>query len=252
EANLMYVFFQRSPLMAGLVLAAPLAAAQLSGTVSSASEPVPGATVTASLGDQKVSTTTDDSGKYTLDGLGRGVWTVEVQMFDFAVQRGWLLIEDRPLTADWTLKLEPMPAAAPTNGFQTPGVSHHAENQVLAVLGEHPDEEAPDASDTTEALLLTGSVSRGLSAPLEQDIFARRRAEPTPQFGADQSGEDAGGSLAVGPEGAASGAAGAGGPPSGGLGSGKRSAGFSKGGSAEGGRVKKKKSKKRSKGSDVT
>ena len=68
-----------------ILLAGSLAAQQPSepgvtqfGVVRALGRPIPGATITASQGDHKVVTTTDESGRYELDGLTRGDWTIKV------------------------------------------------------------------------------------------------------------------------------------------------------------------------------
>jgi hypothetical protein len=247
-------------LMAWLAVAAPLSAGQLSGTVSAADQAVPGATVVATRGDDKVSTTTDESGQYSLEDLATGVWLVEVQMFGFASQSRSLLLESGPANADWILGLRSIVEAAgkeaevaedAKNAVQNLAVSPSVENQVLATLADPSDAETPEASTASEALVVVGSVSRGLIAPLQEDIFSRRRADLTQQPETSPSGQEGGGP--VDPDGAASGTAGFGAPPSGGLKSRGRASGFGRGGAVEGGRPKKrkKKSKKRSADTDI-
>ena len=49
----------------------------------SGNQPIPGATVTATQGDQKYTTVTDADGHYTFPPLKEGKWAVEVTMFGF-------------------------------------------------------------------------------------------------------------------------------------------------------------------------
>ena len=58
-------------------------AAEHHGSVKSAGLPVPGATVTAIKGDQKIVTTTDEQGTYSFPDLEDGAWTFEVEMPGF-------------------------------------------------------------------------------------------------------------------------------------------------------------------------
>jgi hypothetical protein len=60
-----------------------LLAAEHHGSVRSAGLPVPGATVTAIKGDQKIVTTTDEQGTYSFPDLEDGAWTFEVEMPGF-------------------------------------------------------------------------------------------------------------------------------------------------------------------------
>lgn len=94
-----------------------LAAAQAvehSGTVRAADQFVPGATVTARYGVVKITTYTDENGRYTFDLLP-GIWTVRVEMFGFAPVEEQITLEDRPVVKHWTLdmpKFGEEPAAA--------------------------------------------------------------------------------------------------------------------------------------------
>jgi hypothetical protein len=75
-----------------------LAAAQHSGTVRAADQPVPGATVVATMGDAKIATSTGEDGTYFFRDLPAGVWLIEVEMFGFVTQ-GQPLIVDGDRTA---------------------------------------------------------------------------------------------------------------------------------------------------------
>ncbi|MBI3666266.1 MAG: carboxypeptidase regulatory-like domain-containing protein, partial [Acidobacteria bacterium] len=179
-----------------LFLSGPPQAGQLSGTISSAGQPIPGAVVTATQGDRKISISTDESGKYLLEGLAPGAWTVEVEIFDFSKARREVTIGESPVMADWSLELKPKPQAAarppgspgspirgpgPTsrqqNGFRAAALNQVAENQVLDALTPQPGANgAQTSADSNEAFLVSGSLSRGLAAPQEEDPFAMRRA----------------------------------------------------------------------------
>ena len=54
-----------------------------SGVVKSANQPIPGATVTATIGDRKLVTTTDQNGHYAFSGGPAGDCSIEVRMFGF-------------------------------------------------------------------------------------------------------------------------------------------------------------------------
>src|ERR1700730_4767827 len=61
-----------------------LAAGDERGLVTFNGLPVPGATVTAMQGDEKIVTTSTEDGTYRLTGLGDGGWTITVEMLGFA------------------------------------------------------------------------------------------------------------------------------------------------------------------------
>ena len=70
--------------LAACLTIAGLAASEHHGIVEAKGLPVPGATVTASQGDQKLVTTSDDQGAYSFANLPDGIWTIQVDMFGFA------------------------------------------------------------------------------------------------------------------------------------------------------------------------
>ena len=57
-------------------LIAALTLAGQTGTVKSGGQPIPGATVTATAGDKKTTTTTDDAGRYEFTELAPGAYTL--------------------------------------------------------------------------------------------------------------------------------------------------------------------------------
>ena len=63
---------------------ATLPAAEHHGVVKSAGLPLPGATITATQGDRKFTTTSDEQGAYSFPDLPDGTWTIRVEMFGFA------------------------------------------------------------------------------------------------------------------------------------------------------------------------
>jgi hypothetical protein len=110
-----------------ILLSAPVWAAQQSGFVRSGGLAIPGATVTAHLGDQKVVTTTDESGQYIFANLPAGAWTLEVDMFGFSPARREITVGAEPASSEWTLDLRPLggvaPPPAPTQSAATPATS---------------------------------------------------------------------------------------------------------------------------------
>jgi hypothetical protein len=80
-------------------------AVEHSGLVTVASVPVPGATVTATRGDQQRTTTTDDRGAYHFADLSEGPWTIRVEMPGFVPARVDLIISSTAPPAAITLTL---------------------------------------------------------------------------------------------------------------------------------------------------
>jgi hypothetical protein len=173
--------FSRVSLLAVLLLGR-LTAQRISGSVSAAGQPIPGAVITASRDSQKVSTSTDESGRYVLQVPAAGAWTLEVEMFGFVPGRREVAVGTELAVADWTLELRPREAAAKPpvrpNGFQSVQVSPAGENPVLAELaaavGAVP---AEVQAESNESFLVSGSLSRGLGSAREEDPFDARRLE---------------------------------------------------------------------------
>ena len=89
---------------------AALTASEHHGVVKSNGVPVPGATVTASQGDKKLTTTTDDQGVYSFDDLPDGVWTISVEMLGFAKLSREVGVTAEAASPQWDLKVESLSA----------------------------------------------------------------------------------------------------------------------------------------------
>jgi trimeric autotransporter adhesin len=91
------------PLIAGLLFA--LCAFPQTGVVRSNSQPLPGATITATQGDRKLTTATDENGRYTFEGITPGEWTVEVELFGFAKSSRTVTVGSTAVNTEWNLEL---------------------------------------------------------------------------------------------------------------------------------------------------
>src|SRR5438876_842112 len=60
-----------------------LTAAEFQGTIQSNGIPLPGASVTASQGERKITTTSDEKGRFVFTDLAEGTWTIAVEMLGF-------------------------------------------------------------------------------------------------------------------------------------------------------------------------
>lgn len=75
-------------LLAAVVLGAfALLASEHHGTVTLGGLPIPGVTVTATQGDQKVQAVTDGMGTYSFPDLADGTWTITVEMSGFTTMK---------------------------------------------------------------------------------------------------------------------------------------------------------------------
>src|SRR5689334_17607499 len=90
-----------------VAMAFGLTAAEHQGQVKFGGLPVPGATITATKGEQKVVAITDQTGAYTFPDLADGVWNFEVEMLCFAPIKQEVAIAPNAPSPQWELKLLP-------------------------------------------------------------------------------------------------------------------------------------------------
>ncbi len=98
--------------LAAWVVVSGLLAAEHHGVVKSGGLPIPGATVTATMGDKKIITTTDENGAYAFNNLSDGTWTLEIEMLGFAKFTSQVGIALDAPSPQWELKLLPPGAMA--------------------------------------------------------------------------------------------------------------------------------------------
>ena len=93
-------------LLAASIAVTGLLASEHHGIIKSGGLPVPGATVTATMGDKKVVTTSDDDGVYTFPDLADGIWTLNIEMLGFGkVTKEVGVAPEAPESPVWELKL---------------------------------------------------------------------------------------------------------------------------------------------------
>lgn len=160
-----------------------------SGYVRSGGQPIPGATVTATRGNRKVSTVTDADGHFFLS-VETGDWNVEVSMFGFETLKQTVKLSPAE-AVHLQLKLAESPLAArlrqatssrtgellappnlPGAGGQS-GISAQTELQNV-LNGTGPAQfNAGASSSGSESFVLSGSLSQGLSgnAPADTNGF---------------------------------------------------------------------------------
>src|SRR6478752_6519965 len=73
-----------------------------SGQVTYGGLPVPGATVTASSGDKKLVTATDEQGIFSLPDATVGVWSLRVEMLGFEMLTRDVMVTAEPQPSAWT------------------------------------------------------------------------------------------------------------------------------------------------------
>lgn len=150
-----------------LLVAAGALAIDQRGRVICNGLPIPGATVIATRGEQRVTTTTDETGAYVLTGLEPGEWVLRVEMFGFRPVERKLRVEAEGAELEWNLELErPVVKRQPAGQPAEPG-----EPVVEAQMESAPEESAEQLEDrdANEAFLIQGSLSRGLEAAVQEE-----------------------------------------------------------------------------------
>jgi hypothetical protein len=108
-ANRLFTHFWRLLLVASFTLTG-LLASESHGVVKAGGLPVPGASVTATEGDKKVVTTTDDTGFYSFPELADGTWTITVEAFGFVPGKREVGVVDGAPGPEWDLKYQTLDA----------------------------------------------------------------------------------------------------------------------------------------------
>ncbi len=184
-----------------------------SGFVKSANQPIPGATVTATIGDRKIVTTTDQSGRYAFPPQPAGDCSIDVRMFGFepSVKKSNCA---EAAKVDFALQLQESPVAqrmARMGGAQGGGnqLESLLQNEISAPEAGAPGVAPVDGQNSSEAFQVSGSLSQGLAQNSQ------------PDFGMMMGGPGGPGGLVggqLGGPGAVPGGAPGGGAPGGGFG----------------------------------
>jgi len=187
------------------------AAPEYYGQVIFGSVPVPGATVTATQGDMRLTTSTDAQGIFRLADIADGAWSIRVEMRGFAELTREVMIGPDAQPAMWELSLlpfeeiaknlppPPRPAAAPQSnghpttatrsqpnvsratpqtGFQRAGVAP-SQTPPRQAAASPPDDAPADAAAAADGFLINGSVNNGAASPFAQPAaFGNNRRRP--------------------------------------------------------------------------
>ncbi len=159
--------FPRSLIAVGLAVMNLLASEQ-HGQVTFGELPVPGATVTATQGEKKITAITDPQGTYSFPDLADGVWSIQVEMLGFATVNGDVTAAPGAPNAMWELKMLPLDQIHAEAQLAVPPKpvvpSAPAEPRKPAPSEAEParDEMAQRAAD---GLLINGSQNNGASSP---------------------------------------------------------------------------------------
>jgi trimeric autotransporter adhesin len=163
------------PFLVGLALyAAGSGLYAQSGFVKSANQPIPGATVTATISGQKLVTTTDQSGHYAFSAAPSGDCSIEVQMFGFdpATKKANCA---ETAKVDFALQLQESQAVqrmARMGAGQAGGnqLESQLQGEMTAPGTTAPGAAAVDGQNSSEAFQVSGSLSQGLAQNAQPDF----------------------------------------------------------------------------------
>src|SRR5580692_2931863 len=96
------------PVAAALLLILPLVAGEYHGGVKSEGFPLPGAMLTATQGDKKLTAATDDQGVYSFADLPDGTWQLQVEKPGFTTVKQEITPGTGLPGADFDLKMLPL------------------------------------------------------------------------------------------------------------------------------------------------
>ena len=154
-----------------------LAASEHHGVVKFSGLPVPGATITVSQGDKKLTAVTDSQGAYTFPDLADGTWTIQVEMLCFTTLKQEVAIAPNAPSPEWELKLMPLDeikaeikAAAPPPAPSTPGPASTPATTATAAA-------AAPAAAPTPAPASTKKGSKKAAAPAANSNAGFQRAD---------------------------------------------------------------------------
>ena len=161
-------------------------ASEYHGQVTFSGLPLPGATITATRGEKKLTAISDESGQYRFDDLADGSWNIEISLQCFATMSAEVAMTPETPPGKWELQLLPvqqlmalakpqipeLPAPAPT--------PPRKETQTAANPGKTPAEIAGSGDDadqqSSDGLLVNGSVNNAATSMFSLDkAFGNRR-----------------------------------------------------------------------------
>ena len=203
-------------------LAALLAAGDVTGRVTSAGRPLPGAVVTLHAGTEERTTATDDNGSFSLELPAGAPVTVDIALFGFRPLKQIIAPADsaKPLNLQLELippRVQQNAGAGQRNGEYTQNGGQQS-SEALAATSSSSAPASTDAPEAADSVLVQGSIQR--AAP-DAGGF------PGMGMGPDGPGGIGGGApgMGGGPDGG-----GFGGPGGGGFGGGGGGGGFGGGG----------------------
>jgi hypothetical protein len=162
------------------------AASEYHGQVFYGGFPVPGATVTAAHGEQKVAAITDQGGVYSFPDLADGAWKIEIEMQCFSTIHAEVAIAPHGPAGKWELTLLPLdqlrklaaqiqlqPSVQLTPNAPAAGKKPEVTTPLAEIPGP-PDDASPQSSD---GFLVNGSANNAATSQYAlSQAFGNKRA----------------------------------------------------------------------------
>jgi trimeric autotransporter adhesin len=160
-------------LVAVLMIAVSLVASEQHGVVTFGGLPVPGATVTATQGDKKITAVTDPNGAYSFPDLADGIWAIQVEMLGFSTAKGEITAGPAGQPSTWELKMLPLDqihaeaqlVAAPPKPVVPAAPVESKKPEPQAAVSETEPARDELAQRSADGLLINGSQNNGASSP---------------------------------------------------------------------------------------
>ncbi len=171
----------RSLVAVGLIVL-NLVAAEQHGEVTFGGLPVPGATVTATQGDKKITAVTDQQGVYSFPDLTDGMWTIQVEMLGFSAVKDDITVGPETKPSTWELKMLPLdqihaeaqpkgppptppPPAQPSPTQSAPKAADQQKPEPTPSVSETEPARDELAQRANDGFLINGSQNNGASSP---------------------------------------------------------------------------------------
>ena len=182
---------------AGMLMPLQLLASEHHGQVTFGGVPVPGAVVTATQGDKKMTTITNDVGIYAFPDLADGAWTLQIEMTGFAPAKQDVTaapngapdkIELKPMSLDELraaikpVKVDPAavmaatpaptasaaPETAASGTSAKPGAKTQQQASAAGPGAPPPPPQDPQAQQANDGFLINGSVNNAATSQYAQ------------------------------------------------------------------------------------
>jgi hypothetical protein len=174
--------------LAGLCASCLAAASEYRGQVTFGGLPVPGVTITATKGEKKISTVTDQGGLYDFQDLADGAWKIDIEMQCFTTIDAEVTVAPNMAAGKWELTLLPLDqlmartklTQAITNlppALVPPAPAKKAEETGAATAGaEIPKPQDEQSQQAADGFLVNGSVNNAATSQYSLDqAFGNRR-----------------------------------------------------------------------------